>query len=210
MTNEGNLKILDFGVARVRPIAGAYELTTLSTASGLPAGTIPYMSPEQLRGEDADERSDIFSAGVVLYEMATGAHPFARATMAQVICTIMQASPVRASILNADVPIAFDRVTAKMMAKDPQRRYRRASEVDAALARLSRRRRQQSAVVRKRSAEHASTDAEMSSSDSRHRPAGGRQWSSRHVGGSVTSCSPCSATHRCSGAAVVPARPWPR
>jgi serine/threonine protein kinase len=137
VTEQGDLKILDFGLARVLPTYSAGDVSTISSASFFPAGTIPYMPPEQLRGEVADERNDIFSAGAVLYEMATGVAPFPQKTMAQVIDAILHEQPARPSTLNPSVPAAFDRVVAKTMAKDPQKRYASASDVDTALANLA-------------------------------------------------------------------------
>ena len=137
VTTEGELKILDFGLARVLPIWAASEASTTSHESFVPAGTIPYMPPEQLRDERADERNDIFSAGAVLYEMATGCRPFAQKTLAQVIDAILHQRPTRPSVLNAAVPPGFDRVVAKAMAKDPLKRFASANELDAALAHLT-------------------------------------------------------------------------
>jgi serine/threonine protein kinase len=137
VTPTGELKILDFGVAQLLPTASgktdARLLTTRShTEFGL-AGTIPYMSPEQLCGELADERSDIFSAGAVLYEMATGRQAFPQTRMAPLVDAILHQQPEAPSVVNREVPAGFDRVVARAMEKKPARRYQRASELEAAL-----------------------------------------------------------------------------
>ena len=160
VTAEGELKILDFGVARLMPMGTASDASTTSTASFGPVGTIPYMPPEQLRGARADERNDIFSAGAVLYEMATGNPPFAQKTMAEVIDAILHQQPARPSALNPRVPRAFDRLVARAMAKDPLKRYPSASDVDAALVRLAAARRRACRRV-----ETVATSRDMSSSD---------------------------------------------
>jgi eukaryotic-like serine/threonine-protein kinase len=148
VTTEGELKILDFGVARLMPMGNASEASTTSNASFVPIGTIPYMPPEQLRGGPADERNDVFSAGAVLYEMATGHPPFARKTMVEVIDAILHQEPAKPSAMNPNVPRAFDRVVAKAMAKDPLKRYSSAGDVDAALARLATARRRPRPPIR--------------------------------------------------------------
>jgi eukaryotic-like serine/threonine-protein kinase len=137
VTTEGELKILDFGLAQLMPMGTAGEPSTTTNALFVPVGTIPYMPPEQLRGERPDERNDIFSAGAVLYEMATGHPPFPQQTMAEIVDAILHREPTRPSALNPSVPRAFDRVVARAMAKDRLKRYARAGDVDAELAGLA-------------------------------------------------------------------------
>jgi serine/threonine protein kinase len=141
VTSAGELKILDFGLAQLKPGAAAKDaardLSTRSPSAFGPIGTMPYMAPEQLRGERADERSDIFSAGAVLYEMATGQQAFPQANMPLLVDAILHQDPVAPSIVNSRVRPAFDGVVSKSMEKSPGRRYQTAGELEAALACLS-------------------------------------------------------------------------
>ena len=137
VTAAGDLKILDFGLAELVPSRASNDLgRELSTRShpefGL-IGTMPYMAPEQLCGEPADQRSDIFSAGAVLYEMATGRQAFPQTTMALLVDAILHENPVGPSICNALVPPEFDGVVGRAMEKRPSRRYQTALELEAAL-----------------------------------------------------------------------------
>ena len=137
VTPTGELKILDFGLAQsLPPASGNQELTTRSHNEFDIVGTMPYMSPEQLRGEPADERSDIFSAGAVLYEMATGLQPFPQTGMALLVDAILHQQPINPSMVNPEVSTAFDGVVRRAMEKRPSRRYQRASELEAALEAL--------------------------------------------------------------------------
>jgi serine/threonine protein kinase len=133
VTENGELKILDFGLAQLMPCIGVKEISTHSPAEFGPAGTIPYMSPEQLRGEVADERSDIFSAGAVLYEMATGRPAFPQAKMVQLIDAVLHQDPVPPSTISLHIHATFDRLVNKAMQKRPAKRYQSARELDAAL-----------------------------------------------------------------------------
>jgi serine/threonine protein kinase len=141
VTDGGELKILDFGLAQLLPqgvgAERARELSTHSPSAFGPIGTMPYMSPEQLRGEAGDERSDVFSAGAVLYEMATGQQAFAQQHIPLLVDAILHQQPVAPSILNARVPAAFDGIVQKAMEKWPARRYQSARELHAALESLS-------------------------------------------------------------------------
>jgi eukaryotic-like serine/threonine-protein kinase len=133
VTQSGQVKILDFGLAK----RGAESLSasgmafgpagstrTLSlTATGTIAGTLAYMSPEQALGEDVDARSDIFSLGVVLYEMATGEAPFRGKTTAGILGSILTESPRKPSAVNPAVPTRLDRVILKALEKERQDRY---------------------------------------------------------------------------------------
>ncbi len=137
VTPAGELKILDFGLAQLLPSGSGHQAagdaTTRSRIEFGLAGTMPYMSPEQLCGEPADERSDIFSAGAVLYEMATGMPAFPQTRMARLVDAILHQQPVDPSLFNPEVPAAFDGVVGRAMAKLPAHRYQSASELEAAL-----------------------------------------------------------------------------
>jgi serine/threonine protein kinase len=148
VTSSGELKILDFGLAQLMPCAAARDavkdVSTRSPSSFGPIGTMPYMAPEELRGELADERSDIFSAGAVLYEMATGQQAFPQVRMALLVDAILNHNPAAPSIINPRLPVSFDRLVSKSMEKWPARRYQTAAELEAALDGLSAVRRQSS------------------------------------------------------------------
>jgi serine/threonine protein kinase len=141
VTNSGQVKILDFGLAKLDG-TGADASTAVSTltASGSTMGTVAYMSPEQARGEPLDVRSDLFSLGVVLYEMATGRHPFAGATTAVVFDRILNESPVAPISLNPELPIEFETTLNKTLEKDRELRCQFAGELRADLKRLQRKR----------------------------------------------------------------------
>lgn len=141
VTASGDLKILDFGLAEPLPSSMASndlsrELSKQSHPEFGLIGTMPYMAPEQLCGQPADQRSDIFSAGAVLYEMATGQQAFPQTTMALLVDAILHHNPVGPSICNPLVPPEFDGVVGKALEKRPSRRYRAAAELEAALSGL--------------------------------------------------------------------------
>jgi predicted ATPase len=130
---DGILKVLDFGLARRLPADSA---GSRSTDPGTYVGTPRYHSPEQLRAEVVGEVSDVFSLGVVLYELATGRHPFPADSEAGLVHAIVTQEPLPPARLNPEVPAALDALILHMLAKDPRRRPT-AAEVDAALARLA-------------------------------------------------------------------------
>jgi eukaryotic-like serine/threonine-protein kinase len=133
VTPEGHLKILDFGLATLLKPIGEAELTRTSTETPGYSGTLPYMAPEQLCGEPADARSDIFAAGTVLYEMATGRRPFPQSQGAELIGAILHQTPAPPSTHNRLIGPAFDGVVMKALEKAPVQRYQTARELLAAL-----------------------------------------------------------------------------
>ena len=134
ITPDGRAKILDFGVAKRLPIGeGAQAMTNSAlelTQEGSIVGTLPYMSPEQLRGQPADARSDIWAMGVVIFEMASGGRPFTGQTSFEVTSAILNHPP---RPTGGTVPPALGAVIERCLTKEPDRRYQRAGEVRAAL-----------------------------------------------------------------------------
>jgi serine/threonine protein kinase/tetratricopeptide (TPR) repeat protein len=135
VTPDGRLKILDFGLAQFMPHASELGFTATATRSQDTSGTLPYMSPEQLSGEVADAATDIWSAGAVLYEMATGKRPFQQSVPALLINAILNQSPEPPSKVNSAVPPPLDEVILKALAHDRARRYQSAAELGADLER---------------------------------------------------------------------------
>lgn len=133
ITSDARLKILDFGLATLVNPEGVQEITLSITDATSVSGTVPYMSPEQLRGQPADARSDIYAAGVVLYEMATGQRPFPQSRSAELIGAILLQTPAPPSTHNRQVSPALDSIVMKALEKEPARRYDSASELLAAL-----------------------------------------------------------------------------
>jgi len=142
VTASGHAKILDFGLARMEhtdsfeaPMPARHMLTT----PGSTLGTIAYMSPEQARGEPLDARSDIFSLGVVLYECATGCHPFEGTTTAVVFDKLLNYQPPGPLSLNSELPPEFEHILDKALEKDRDLRYQSAADLRADLRRLQQR-----------------------------------------------------------------------
>jgi eukaryotic-like serine/threonine-protein kinase len=133
IASDGRLKILDFGIAKLTAVNAAADSTVTATAAGSAAGTLPYMAPEQVRGDEVDERADIYSVGAVLFELATARRPFDSPTAAELASSILRddAPPLRT--LRRDAPVALERVIAKCLAKQPAERYQSAADLLAAL-----------------------------------------------------------------------------
>src|SRR5271170_4021816 len=155
LVERGQAKILDFGLAKLTSAlrqaaesVGAAAMNSQTrthmhqedhlTSPGSSLGTIAYMSPEQARGEELDARSDLFSLGVVLYEMATGSLPFSGSTTAVIFDGILHSTPAPAKELNPRLPLAFETILNKALEKDPDLRGQSAAELRADLKRLKR------------------------------------------------------------------------
>jgi serine/threonine protein kinase/WD40 repeat protein len=131
---EGRVKVLDFGLAKSVRSSDARSDSEAATATQLTAqfqvvGTAAYMSPEQAQGRAVDARSDVFSLGVVLYEMATGVRPFVGDSVVAVMSAIMRDTPPPPSEINGDVPVELDRAIRRCLAKEPDRRYQTATDL---------------------------------------------------------------------------------
>lgn len=146
LTRDGHAKVLDFGLAKITaldPLESGASLNKLAsdpeelTSPGVPVGTAAYMSPEQMLGRPLDARSDIFSLGCVLYEMATARRAFPGATAAAISDSILHRTPVPPSRLAA-VPAELERIISRALEKDPELRYQHASDLNADLKRLRR------------------------------------------------------------------------
>jgi serine/threonine protein kinase/Tfp pilus assembly protein PilF len=153
LIDRGPAKILDFGLAKLASVGSPaavfsseasmhsrtlVEINDFLTSPGSSVGTVAYMSPEQARGETLDLRSDLFSLGVVLYEMATGVIPFAGSTSALIFDGILHGAAAPATRLNSKLPLAMENIFAKALEKDTDLRYQTAAELRADLKRLKR------------------------------------------------------------------------
>ncbi|HSE49455.1 MAG TPA: protein kinase [Terriglobales bacterium] len=136
VTPDGRLKILDFGLARLLQPSPASATESMTSAGGI-AGTLPYMAPEQLRGEPADERSDLWAAGAVLYELATGKRAFPQVSTPMLTDAILRQPPVPPRALNGNLPPEMEHIIGKALEKDPDHRYQSAREMAVDLRRLS-------------------------------------------------------------------------
>ena len=142
VTPKGQLKVLDFGLARRtgdQPGSVDSQLSTdAQTRAGMVVGTVPYMSPEQALGKDVDARTDLFSLGVVLYELASGRLPFVGNTATQTIDQICHATPAEIGASRKDVPAELERIVKKCLEKDRDRRYTSARDIVVDLRNLQR------------------------------------------------------------------------
>jgi serine/threonine protein kinase/tetratricopeptide (TPR) repeat protein len=138
VTVRGQAKVLDFGLAKTTKGPDLAVTGQSETQAGVVRGTLPYMSPEQLQGRPVDHRTDLFSLGVVMYEMATGQRPFHGETSFDLTSSILRDSPRPLAQHRADLPGALDRILERCLAKDPDGRYLSARELREALDRLRR------------------------------------------------------------------------
>jgi predicted Zn-dependent protease len=140
IVGRGRVKILDFGLAKMlsRPLVEDEIEEESLTHEGVIPGTTAYMSPEQVRGEEIDGRSDLFSLGVVLYELATGQRPFAKKNRVLTMDAILHAQPPAPTTLNSQLPAGLDTIISKALEKDRERRYQHAADLRSDLLNVKR------------------------------------------------------------------------
>ena len=145
LTRDGRVKVLDFGLAKLEaPDSGldatqatqALTMPGLLSAVGQIVGTVPYMAPEQLRGEAVDSRTDVFALGVVLYELATGRRPFEGATTGVISSAILRDAPPSLAKVRADAPADLERIISRCLEKEPRARFQTALDVSNELRRM--------------------------------------------------------------------------
>ncbi|MCU0242562.1 MAG: protein kinase [Vicinamibacteria bacterium] len=138
LTDSGRLKVLDFGLAKItteQQFSGAPDHSTL-TRDGVILGTVPYMSPEQAQGKPIDQRSDVFSLGIIIYELLTGQRPFQGGNLAELISSILRDAPRSISTLRPQTPPALKLIIKRCLEKAPKDRFQSAGELHAALRAL--------------------------------------------------------------------------
>ena len=142
LSDDGRLKILDFGLAKLKPEAGVSGISVLPTNArteeGRIVGTVAYMSPEQAEGKTLDSRSDIFSLGIVLYEMVTGERPFKGETTASVLSSILKDTPKSVTEINPALPSLLGRILRRSLVKDQEHRYQTTKDLRNELEELKR------------------------------------------------------------------------
>ena len=145
VTRDGRVKVLDFGLAKISdsdasaPVETVFATGNFSTPGQAQVlGTLPYMSPEQLRGDTVDARSDLFSLGIILYELATGSRPFTGRTFADLSSSILRDTPVPLTRVRTDLSVEVERIVGRCLEKDPRERFQTALDVFNVLRRLSR------------------------------------------------------------------------
>jgi serine/threonine protein kinase/Tol biopolymer transport system component len=191
LTNSGQAKLLDFGLAKVEDGSAdgsdpdAPTAVNPLTSSGSSVGTVAYMSPEQARAEPLDARSDLFSLGVVLYEMATGQHPFTGASTAVVFDRILNHAPVAPVSLNSQLPVEFEEMLNKTLEKDRELRCQAAAELRGDLKRLQR---------KSSSGSAAGPPSSSGSSPSQIPPGGATQPGQSGAGASSSGAQPVSSS----------------
>ena len=133
VTGDGRVKVLDFGLAKLKEAVlqpgGGAQATTATTGEGRILGTVAYMSPEQAEGKALDQRSDVFSLGILLYEMATGQRPFKGDTSMSVLSAILKDTPGSATDLRPDLPRDVGKIVRRALTKDPEHRYQTAKDL---------------------------------------------------------------------------------
>jgi tetratricopeptide (TPR) repeat protein/TolB-like protein len=137
ITPDGRLKILDFGLAYMLRTETEVTETAPLAETYSDAGTLPYMGPEQVKGHTPDERADLWSAGIVLYEMSTGKTPFGNSTGAHLIAAILEQAPVLPRVANSKISEGLERVILRALQKDPKERYQSAGDLRIDLANLA-------------------------------------------------------------------------
>ena len=141
VTREGRLKVLDFGLAKLEPAEAELAATQAVTAApvsspGQAIGTVPYMAPEQVRGDAVDARTDLFALGIILYELASGRRPFTGATAADVTSSILRDAPPPLAGVRFDLPADLARIVERCLEKEPRARFQTALDVSNELRRL--------------------------------------------------------------------------
>jgi serine/threonine-protein kinase len=167
VTNDGRVKVLDFGLAKEMGSEPSNDATLTSagqTQAGMVMGTPAYMSPEQVSGRTLDHRSDIFSLGVVLHEMATGNRPFEAISSAELVSSILRDNPPLVTDVRSDLPDDLARVIRRCLEKDPRHRVQTARDVSNEFRDLSRQEKRPVAIPVS-SSRPAATDSGATRSD---------------------------------------------
>src|SRR5262249_451586 len=134
---NGQVKVLDFGLAKLFRPVGETPIASELSGTVVCAGTVPYMAPEQLRGQPTDPRTDLYAAGTVIYEMATGRRPFRNKFATELIADILTQALIPPRQLNPQISLELEKVILKCLEKDPQNRYQSAKDLGIALDQLS-------------------------------------------------------------------------